>query len=139
MSDAPAVSLTLGQVVDLINRAKDGGANPIVVGMQILNNLGDDVNVTGSTLTLALTTSAIKIDPLFYAPRECDPDNLKKRRSRHCFARPAPRGTAENKSRFRSGNELRREQRSTHNRTHTLSNFTLSVDERQCVLLAAVC
>lgn len=65
MSDAAAVSLTLGQVVDLISRAKAAGANPIFVGIQIFSSLGDDVNVTGSTLTLALTTSGIKIDPLF--------------------------------------------------------------------------
>jgi hypothetical protein len=65
MSDAAAVSLTLGQVVDLISRAKAGGANPMVIGMQIFNALGDDVTVTGSTLALALTTSGIKVDALF--------------------------------------------------------------------------
>jgi hypothetical protein len=65
MSDAAAVSLTLGQVVDLISRAKAGGANPMVIGMQIFNALGNDVTVTGSTLALALTTSGIKVDPVF--------------------------------------------------------------------------
>jgi hypothetical protein len=65
MSDAAAVSLTLGQVVDLISRAKAVGANPMVIGMQIFDALGDDVTVTGSTLALALTTSGIKVDPLF--------------------------------------------------------------------------
>jgi hypothetical protein len=65
MSDAAAVSLTVGQVVDLINQAKAGGANPVVVGMQIFNNLGDDMNVTGSTLNLALSNSGITIDPVF--------------------------------------------------------------------------
>ena len=64
MNDAPAVSLTLGQVVDLISRARAGGANPMLIGMQIFNNLGDDVTLTGSILTLALTTSGIKIDPV---------------------------------------------------------------------------
>jgi hypothetical protein len=66
MSDAAAVSLTLGQVVDLISRAKAGGANPMVIGMQIFNALGDDVTMTGSTLALALTTSGIKVDPYSY-------------------------------------------------------------------------
>lgn len=63
MSDAEPVSLTLGQVVDLISRAKAGGANPIVIGMQIFNALGHDVTVTSSTL--ALTTTGIKVDPPF--------------------------------------------------------------------------
>lgn len=65
MGDAAAVSLTLAEVVDLLDRAKAGGANPIVVGMQIFDTLGDDVRVAGSTLNLALTTLGIKIDPLF--------------------------------------------------------------------------
>ncbi|HLX84388.1 MAG TPA: hypothetical protein VKR59_10860 [Terriglobales bacterium] len=64
MSDPEAVSLTLGQVVDLISGARASGANPMVIGMQIFNNLGDDVTLTGSTLTLALATSEIKIDPV---------------------------------------------------------------------------
>jgi len=65
MGDAAAVSLTVGQVVDLVHRAKAGGANPVVAGMQIFNKLGDDASVTGSTLLLTLATSNIKIDPLF--------------------------------------------------------------------------
>jgi|SRR5580765_1602991 hypothetical protein len=65
MGEAAAVSLTVGQVIELINRAKTGEANPVVVGMQMFNNLGDYVSVTGSTLLLALTQSNTKIDPLF--------------------------------------------------------------------------
>jgi hypothetical protein len=64
MSDPAAVSLTPGQVVDLISRAKTGAANPMLIGMQIFNNLGDDVTLTGSTLILALATSGLEIDPL---------------------------------------------------------------------------
>lgn len=63
MGDAAAVSLTVGQVVDLINRGKAGGANPVIAGMQLFNNLGDDASVTGSTLLLAVATSNTKIDP----------------------------------------------------------------------------
>jgi hypothetical protein len=63
MSDAATVSLTLGQVVDLISGAKAGGTNPTLIGMQIFNELGDNVVLTGSILTLALATSQITIDP----------------------------------------------------------------------------
>jgi hypothetical protein len=63
MSDAAASSLTLDQVVDLISRAKSGGANPMLIGLQIFNELGDNVTLTGPTLTLALATSQVTIDP----------------------------------------------------------------------------
>jgi hypothetical protein len=63
MSDAATSSLALDQVVDLISRAKAGGANPTLIGMQIFNELGNDVVLTGSTLTLALRASQIAIDP----------------------------------------------------------------------------
>jgi hypothetical protein len=63
MSDA-AGPLTLGQVVDVISRVKAGGANPLLIGMQIFNDLDDEVTLTGSTLTAALASSGIEIDPV---------------------------------------------------------------------------
>lgn len=61
MSDAAGTTLTFQQVTDIINQAKANGANPMLIGMQIFNTLGDDVTATGDTLRLALTASAIPI------------------------------------------------------------------------------
>jgi hypothetical protein len=62
MSDAAGIStLTLQQVTELISQAKSAGSNPMLVGIQIFNGLGDNVTLPGATLTLALTTSGIPI------------------------------------------------------------------------------
>jgi hypothetical protein len=64
MGDAAEIStLTLDQVTQLISLAKSAGANPVLVGVQMFNNLGDNVSLPGSTLALALTTSALPVDP----------------------------------------------------------------------------
>jgi len=62
MSDAAGTTiLTLQQVIDIIQQAKVGGANPMLMGMQIFNTLGDNVTVTGDVLKAAFGTSAIPI------------------------------------------------------------------------------
>jgi plastocyanin domain-containing protein len=62
MSDAAGDSaITVEQVTQIISQAKSGGANPLLVGIQIFNSLKDQATLTGSTLTLALTASAIQI------------------------------------------------------------------------------
>jgi hypothetical protein len=62
MSDATGDStITVEQVTQIISQAKSGGANPLLVGIQIFNSLNDQVILTGNTLTLALAASAIQI------------------------------------------------------------------------------
>jgi Protein of unknown function, DUF538 len=62
MSDAAGDSaITVEQVTQIISQAKSGGANPLLVGIQIFNSLNDQVILTGNTLTLALAASAIQI------------------------------------------------------------------------------
>jgi plastocyanin domain-containing protein len=62
MSDAAGDStITVEQVTQIISQAKSGGANPLLVGIQIFNGLNDQVTLTGNTLTLALAASAIQI------------------------------------------------------------------------------
>lgn len=64
MSDAAELStLTLDQVTQLIAQAKTAGANPMLVGIGIFNSLGDNATLTGPTLALALTNSAIPVSP----------------------------------------------------------------------------
>lgn len=64
MGDAAEISiLTLDQVTQLISQAKSASANPVLVGIQMFNNLGDNVSLPGSTLALALSTSAVHVDP----------------------------------------------------------------------------
>jgi hypothetical protein len=65
MSDASETTLTVPQVTDIITVAKSGGADPMLVGMQIFSTLGDNVTVSGDILRLALANSAIAItEPL---------------------------------------------------------------------------
>jgi len=62
MSNAAGDStLTVEQATQILSRAKSGEANPLLVGIQIFNSLNDQVTLTGNTLTLALTASAIQI------------------------------------------------------------------------------
>jgi hypothetical protein len=62
VSDAAGSStLTLQEVNDIIAKAKSGGANPMLMGAQIFNGLGDNVTLSGDTLRLALTASALPI------------------------------------------------------------------------------
>ena len=64
MSDASEIStLTLDQVTQLISQAKSAGTNPLLVGIQMFNNLGQNVTLLGPTLALALTTSGVPVDP----------------------------------------------------------------------------
>ncbi len=61
MSDTVGTTLTSQQVTDIIARAKSGGGNPALVGIQIFNSLGDNVVVSGDILRLALTTAGLSI------------------------------------------------------------------------------
>ena len=64
MSDAAEIStLTLDQVTQLISQAKSAGTNPLLVGIQMFNDLGQNVTLPGATLALALTTSGVPVDP----------------------------------------------------------------------------
>jgi hypothetical protein len=64
MDDASEIStLTLDQVTQLISQAKSAGANPLLVGIQMFDNLGQSVTLPGPTLALALTTSGVPVDP----------------------------------------------------------------------------
>jgi hypothetical protein len=64
MGDAAEIStLTLDQLTQLISQAKSAGANPLLVGIQMFNNLPDNVTLPGPTLALALTSSGVPIDP----------------------------------------------------------------------------
>lgn len=64
MGDASEIStLTLDQVTQLISQAQSAGANPLLVGIQMFNNLGQSVALPGPTLALALTTSGVPVDP----------------------------------------------------------------------------
>jgi len=64
MGDAAEIStLNLDQVTRLISQAKSAGANPLLLGIQLFNNLGDNVTLPGPTLALALTASGVPVDP----------------------------------------------------------------------------
>jgi hypothetical protein len=64
MGDAAEIStLTLDQVTQLISQARSAGANPLLVGIQMFNSLGQNVTLPGATLALALTTSGVTVDP----------------------------------------------------------------------------
>jgi hypothetical protein len=63
MCDASEIStLTMDQVTQLISQAKSAGASPLLVGIQMFNNLGENVTLLGPTLALALT-SGVPVDP----------------------------------------------------------------------------
>jgi len=66
---APAVdpasqntTLTVDDVKNVITQAQAGAADPVTIGMQIFNNLGADVTVSGDILRQALTASNIAVD-----------------------------------------------------------------------------
>jgi hypothetical protein len=64
MGDASEIStLTMDQVTQLISQAQSAGANPLLVGVQMFNNLGQNVTLLGPTLALALTSSGVPVDP----------------------------------------------------------------------------
>jgi len=64
MGDASEIStLTMDQVTQLISQAKTAGSNPLLVGIQMFNNLGQNVTLPGPTLALALTGSGVAVDP----------------------------------------------------------------------------
>jgi hypothetical protein len=64
MGDAAQIStLTLDEVTQLISQAKSAGANPLLVGIQMFNNLVENVTLPGPTLAQALTTSGVPLDP----------------------------------------------------------------------------
>jgi hypothetical protein len=81
MGDAAEIStLTLGQVMQLISKAKSAGANPVLLGIQMFNDLGDDVTLPGPTLAQALATSGIPVDPSL-APLLSSIQNISKART----------------------------------------------------------
>lgn len=54
--------LSVEQVKNIITQAQAGASDPVSVGMQIFNNLGDNVSVSGDTLRQALTESGLATD-----------------------------------------------------------------------------
>jgi hypothetical protein len=64
MGDASEIStLTMDQVTQLISQAKSAGPNPLLMGIQMFNSLGQNVTLLGPTLALALTSSGVPVDP----------------------------------------------------------------------------
>jgi len=54
--------LTVDDVRNIINQAQLGVDDPVTVGMQIFNNLGDNITVFGDILRQALTDSSVAVD-----------------------------------------------------------------------------
>lgn len=54
--------LSVEDVKIVIAQAQAGASNPLSVGMQIFNNLGDNISVSGDTLRQALTESGVATD-----------------------------------------------------------------------------
>jgi hypothetical protein len=57
-----STELTVDDVKNIIAQAQAGATDPVTVGMQIFNNLGDNVSVAGDTLRQALTESGVATD-----------------------------------------------------------------------------
>lgn len=60
---AETSTLTLDQVIQLISQAKSSSINPLLTGIQMFNNLGDNITLPGPTLALALTTCGLPVTP----------------------------------------------------------------------------
>ena len=56
------VPLTVDDVKSIISQAKVASTDPVAVGMQIFNNLGDNITVFGDILRQALTDSSVAVD-----------------------------------------------------------------------------
>jgi hypothetical protein len=54
--------LSVDDVKNIITQAQAGATDHVTVGMQIFNNLGDNIAVTGDTLRQALTDSGVGVD-----------------------------------------------------------------------------
>ena len=54
--------LSVEQVKNIITQAQAGASDPVSAGMQIFNNLGDNISVSGDTLRQALTDSGVATD-----------------------------------------------------------------------------
>jgi hypothetical protein len=61
VSDVAVTILTLEQVSEIIAKAQSSDANPMLMGMQLFNGLGNNVTVTGDTLRLAIEASAVPV------------------------------------------------------------------------------
>ena len=57
-----SVALSVEDVKNIITQAQAGATDPLRAGMQIFNNLGDNITVTGDTLRQALTESGVATD-----------------------------------------------------------------------------
>jgi hypothetical protein len=55
-------ALTVDDVKNIIARAQAGATDPVSAGMQIFNNLGDNVTVSGDILRQGLTESGVPTD-----------------------------------------------------------------------------
>ncbi len=55
------ISLSVGDVTDIISRAKGSSGDPISVATQLFSALGDNVTISGSTLRQALAASAVPV------------------------------------------------------------------------------
>ena len=54
--------LGVEDVKNIITRARAGAGDPVSVGLQIFNDLGDNITVSGDTLRQALTESGVATD-----------------------------------------------------------------------------
>ncbi len=54
--------LGVEDVKNIITQARAGGTDPVSVGLQIFNDLGDNITVSGDTLRQALTESGVATD-----------------------------------------------------------------------------
>ena len=54
--------LGVADVKNIITRARAGASDPVSVGLQIFNDLGDNITVSGDTLRQALTESGVATD-----------------------------------------------------------------------------
>jgi hypothetical protein len=55
-------SLTVDDVKNIITQAQAGTTDPVTLGMQIFNNLGDDIAVSGDTVRQALVEAGLTAD-----------------------------------------------------------------------------
>ena len=61
VNDALAHQLTLSDVIKIIQQAQQSGVDPASMAMQIFNNLGDKVSVTGAVLREALAKTGVTL------------------------------------------------------------------------------
>lgn len=61
-SGSQTTELSVDDVKNIIAQAQKGTTDPVSVGMQIFNNLGENISVSGDTLRQALAASGVPTD-----------------------------------------------------------------------------